>query len=270
MAARDHDHDPDDLYRIFQTAASDPALLFSLLDGLPIGVEIFALDGACVFINRALCEQANITDAREVVGHYNILSDPFIDATGQRELVTRAFKGERGQATNVRLPSEDITTRYTPEDGAAEQVVFMDISCFPLLSERQELSYVAMTFAVTRHYTGKTAIVAVKEYLDAHWREPFDLPAIADAVGLSPDHLGRLFKEETGETLQQAYREKKLAGLKDTILDVNLSIAQAFRLCGLDYNGRYKQYFKDIVGMTPSDYRKQMLSKVEPGSSAGV
>jgi len=45
--------------------------------------------------------------------------------------------------------------------------------------------------------------------------------------------------------------------LKELLQNPNISISTAFEECGLNYNGKYKQFFKEIVGMSPSEYREQ-------------
>jgi len=44
--------------------------------------------------------------------------------------------------------------------------------------------------------------------------------------------------------------------LKEKLLDTNLSIAQAFAACNMDYNGHSARVFKEKTGLSPSAYRK--------------
>jgi transcriptional regulator GlxA family with amidase domain len=44
--------------------------------------------------------------------------------------------------------------------------------------------------------------------------------------------------------------------LKEILLDTNLSIAQAFAACNMNYNGHSAKLFREKVGVTPSVYRK--------------
>ena len=39
-------------------------------------------------------------------------------------------------------------------------------------------------------------------------------------------------------------------------MDTNLTIAQAFAACNIDYNGHSARIFKDKTGLSPSAYRK--------------
>jgi methylphosphotriester-DNA--protein-cysteine methyltransferase len=57
------------------------------------------------------------------------------------------------------------------------------------------------------------------------------------------------------------YKRTKIDKIKEKLLAPGLSISEAFAVCGVEYNGRYKQYFKDIVGKTPSKYREENTNK---------
>lgn len=48
----------------------------------------------------------------------------------------------------------------------------------------------------------------------------------------------------------------KINKLKEKLLDSNLSIAQDFTTCNMDYNGHSARLFKEKVGVSPSAYRK--------------
>ncbi len=54
------------------------------------------------------------------------------------------------------------------------------------------------------------------------------------------------------------YQELKINGLKEALQNRNLSVANAFASCGFAYPGNFARFFKEQVGMTPSQYRKMM------------
>ena len=87
--------------------------------------------------------------------------------------------------------------------------------------------------------------------------EPFDLAATAKAACLSKAQFIKLFKKHTGVTPHEYYINYKISKLKEILLDTNLSIAQAFAACNIDYNGYSAKLFKKKVGVTPSEYRKR-------------
>jgi AraC-like DNA-binding protein len=67
-----------------------------------------------------------------------------------------------------------------------------------------------------------------------------------------------LFKKNTGITAHEYYINYKISKVKEKLLDTNLSIAEAFAACNMDYNGYYARIFKEKTGVSPSAYRKSL------------
>jgi AraC-like DNA-binding protein len=42
-------------------------------------------------------------------------------------------------------------------------------------------------------------------------------------------------------------------------MNPDLTIAEAFSACGIDYHGHYARLFRMETGMTPREYREQLL-----------
>ena len=247
----------------FQKTLGSRDIFFQFLDIFPYAIEIFAPDGTSVFINRAACEDANIADPKEVIGHYNVLNDPVIlDVLAQRPFIEQAFKGETITVSNVRVPYEDTGARYTKADENYNEVKYQSITGFPIRDEDQQITYIVMIFITTNTFKGKREIVNAQEYINNTWKEEFDLEKTAKTVNLSVYHFSRLFKQETGITPLTYYRRLKVSKLKEKLRDQNVTIEQAFIECGVDYNGNYLHYFKEITGQTPSQFRKSTSVKL--------
>jgi AraC family transcriptional regulator len=104
------------------------------------------------------------------------------------------------------------------------------------------------------------------EFMNDCYNEDCSIEEIARAANLSPYHFIRVFKAETGMTPHGYLLNIKLSRIKEKLADRDLSISQAFSLCGLNYNGHYASVFKKKEGVTPSQYRKAMLGPtVEDG-----
>ncbi|MCL2775505.1 MAG: helix-turn-helix domain-containing protein [Oscillospiraceae bacterium] len=250
-----------DLVEAFKTMIKNADAFSQFLDMIPYGIEIFAPDGTLVFANRAECEEMNVADPGEAIGHYNILRDPVVlDVLGQRENIERAFKeGTVSTSDIIRIPYEDLTARYSRKDEDFRNVKFQTVTIFPLKDEAQGITYTAMIFFTVNTYKGKTEITKAQEYMNKNWLEEYDADRIAQEVNLSPYHFSRLFKQHTNETPFDYYKRIKIKKLKEKLCDLNLSIAEAFAACGINYKGRYVQFFKETVGMSPSKYREEIF-----------
>lgn len=110
-------------------------------------------------------------------------------------------------------------------------------------------------FITSQLYQGRQEIIATKKYVRSHWNDKFDLDSVAGAAGLSPSYFLRLFKRHTGDTPFNYYKAIKVGKLKELLCNENLSTAEALSACGLEYCGECARKFKDLTGMTPSEFR---------------
>ncbi|PKM89580.1 MAG: hypothetical protein CVU87_05000 [Firmicutes bacterium HGW-Firmicutes-12] len=123
------------------------------------------------------------------------------------------------------------------------------------------VSYIVALLINRRVYRGKNEIVEAREYIERQWLNPFDMSETAKAVGLSKTHFIRHFKKHTGMTPHEYYTNFKINKVKEKLLDPDLSISQAFAVCGADYNGYLARVFKKKVGATPSQYLNSSTQK---------
>ncbi|MBP7072490.1 MAG: helix-turn-helix transcriptional regulator [Clostridia bacterium] len=239
----------------FQSFFGKEELLAKVIEFFPYPIQVYAPDGTSVLVNKAMLAEFHNVSPDMVVGKYNIFKDPYIIASGQLHAVKRAFQGETVFFPDVRVPLEDITERYGIKDLDVE-AVYQDITVFPILDDMNRVLFVVAFMINRRVYRGKDEIEKAKEYLENHWMDKFNASETAKAACLSKAHFTKLFKKHTGVTPHEYYINYKISKLKDKLLDTNLSIAQAFAACNMDYNGHSARLFKEKVGVSPSDYRK--------------
>ncbi|MCL2484223.1 MAG: helix-turn-helix transcriptional regulator [Firmicutes bacterium] len=219
-------------------------------DSFSYNVIVFTPDGSMCYANRTLCEKMNIQNPLEIAGRYNIFKDPFFaDNVDLQEFLQRVFSGLAASRTNIIVPVGRITpTRSKP------QIVMG----YPIFDGEHKLSYIVIIFHDSMPKE-KEEFTLAKNFIHETWREEFDLERIAKYIGVSERHIQRLFKEQGSDTPFSYYKLLKIRKIKDTLHKKELSIAEAFVECGVDYSGTYAAYFKEIVGITPSEYRKNLV-----------
>ncbi|NLC17250.1 MAG: helix-turn-helix transcriptional regulator [Clostridiales bacterium] len=141
------------------------------------------------------------------------------------------------------------------------EAMFIDIAIFPIYDKDGKIPYAAVLFINRRVYRAKKEIAMAQEYIKSHCDDKFDINQIAKAACLSKTHLTRLFKKHTGTTMYEYYITNKISKLQEQLLDLDLTITQAFNACGLNYNGHFAKVFKQKTGLSPSQYRKKYASK---------
>ncbi len=82
------------------------------------------------------------------------------------------------------------------------------------------------------------------------------LADVAAAVNLSEEHLGRVFKEETGESVMTCLRNRRIEMAKQLLVTSNDSVkAIAHRLAFGD-TGHFCKIFRRLTGQTPLQFRR--------------
>ena len=240
----------------FQSLFGKEELLAKVIECFPYPIQVYAPDGTSVLVNQAMLDEYHAVSFDMVVGKYNIFKDSYIVASGQLPVLKRVFQGETAFFPDVKVPLEEIAERYGIQDFDVE-AVYQDITVFPILDDEKRVIYIAAFLLNRRVYRGKDEIEKAKEYIENHWLDRFDLSETAKAACLSKTHFAKLFKKHTGVTPYEYYTNYRIGKLKEKLLDTNLSIAQAFAACNMDYNGHSARVFKDKTGLSPSAYRKK-------------
>ncbi|MFI6423664.1 helix-turn-helix domain-containing protein [Promicromonospora sp. NPDC050880] len=108
-------------------------------------------------------------------------------------------------------------------------------------------------------------LLRARDAIDRSFAEPLDVAALAAVAHVSPSHFIRAFKAAFGETphryLQRRRIERAMALLRDTATPVTeVSVAVGFQSLGT-----FSRTFHDIVGSSPTSYRRTAAPLLAPG-----
>ena len=95
------------------------------------------------------------------------------------------------------------------------------------------------------------------QYLDTHLENTPSIPDIADEMGYSVSYLAREFKKQTGQTMQQYLRQRRIELAKLALLSSNDSIQNICHHLGFSSQSYFTAEFRKAVGMTPTEYRQR-------------
>ena len=229
---------------------------FQMFDILPTPIEVFAPDGTVVYVNQSCLAFVGLKDASLHIGKYNLLHDPVCDQIFGHERLESAFHGEAVSWFDMPVPIQDVVDRGIIEEKPFESA-FMDFHLLPVW-DGDRLAYVVGMYHLNRMYQGPPQVAKAKEYIESHWQEAFDYEAVARAANISGASLYRMFNEHVGMTPKDYYHKVKLGHIQEKLQDKTLSVAEAFSFCGVDSQGRAAKIFKNMTGMTPTEYRKSI------------
>jgi transcriptional regulator GlxA family with amidase domain len=87
---------------------------------------------------------------------------------------------------------------------------------------------------------------------------------LAEAVNLSPSHLRRLFKVETGTPLNQYVKSLRLQKSKELMEHTFLNMKQIMFAVGVKDKSQFARDFKRLTGFTPTQYTARYRSIDKP------
>jgi AraC-like DNA-binding protein len=101
-------------------------------------------------------------------------------------------------------------------------------------------------------------LLRARDLIDARYAEPLDVPAIAGAAHVSPAHFSRRFKQTFGETPHQYLLTRRIERAKHLLRETDRSVTEISIDVGFHSLGSFSSKFTEIVGGTPTEYRRKM------------
>ncbi|MES2460704.1 MAG: AraC family transcriptional regulator [Armatimonadota bacterium] len=109
---------------------------------------------------------------------------------------------------------------------------------------------------------GAYHVGTIKKYLRDHLREATRLSDVAGFVGLSEEHVARVFKAATGMTVLEYLRRLRIAESKSLLTATDNNLSEIARRTGFSSLTVFSRNFTRDAGMTPSEYRRQIARQI--------
>lgn len=104
-----------------------------------------------------------------------------------------------------------------------------------------------------------TAVERTTSYINKYFKEPLSLDFLASKVALSPYYFSRLFTNETGFAPHQYLIATRINAAKFLLKSSETSIKDIAFTCGFHSESGFCSTFKKWEGLTPSQYRQNIL-----------
>ncbi len=95
-----------------------------------------------------------------------------------------------------------------------------------------------------------------RKYILENYADPnLSMSTIAEYVGINDSYLGRLFKETYGKSVNQFLNETRINNARQALENKNVLIKDIYTEVGFTTVQNFMRVFKQVTGMTPSEYR---------------
>src|SRR6266850_2600816 len=115
---------------------------------------------------------------------------------------------------------------------------------------------------------GSARLRRIKELVHVKMEDDLSLDEMAQSVGLSTAHFGRMFRKSTGETPHQFVLRQKIERAKAMLRAPDARILDVAVACGFKTQQHFAQVFRDVCRVSPTEYRQDFLDSEVLGDSA--
>jgi AraC-like DNA-binding protein len=102
----------------------------------------------------------------------------------------------------------------------------------------------------------------VRDRIDRDYAQPLDVEALARAVHMSSGHLSRQFKLAYGESPYSYLMTRRIERAMTLLRRGELSVTEVCFAVGFSSLGTFSTRFTELVGMSPSTYRRDQAEAV--------
>jgi two-component system response regulator YesN len=123
--------------------------------------------------------------------------------------------------------------------------------CLPEAA-RDRLAHLIERMARSAQYSAPVA--GAVAFIQENFGKQIGLELAADAVGLTPGRLSRLFVEETGKGFSDYLIEYRIEKAREALREPGASIKNVSLACGYPDPNYFSRLFKKVTGLTPSSF----------------
>lgn len=178
---------------------------------------------------------------RWIAVHVDELSDTQIELLEKQPHI-QIISEEMNRLTDILL---SLRTRFTI---TSEPICSLGLAAIQLFLAESEISHTQPIHE---------SIVRSKMYIEQQFQEHLSLESIAHEVGLSPEHLVRLFRKHEGITPIKFVWNYRILRAGEYLSQTGLSVGEIALRCGFKNSFHFARMFKSTTGTTPTDYRQR-------------
>ncbi len=152
----------------------------------------------------------------------------------------------------------DIAISYSLSDIYIRQIdKATSVSEVERLSDEIAMDYCKrMRDSVKKAVISRHVVLAI-DYIRTNIQDNLSVESIADALGINPSYLSKLFKQELGKTISRYIRDEKISIACNMLRHLDESSLSIATYLGFSSQSHFIQVFKKETGFTPEEYRKK-------------
>lgn len=147
----------------------------------------------------------------------------------------------------------------------AEQLIktYLELLLIEMIREEKSLPEVTRTSPNIREYVEEEKVNIIINLLKENIHESLSLEDISKQTLLSKSSLQKLFKNHMNISIMEYFKQLKIQEAKTLIRESNYNFTEISRLLGYNSIHYFSRTFKNVTGMTLSDYTNSVKRLIE-------
>jgi AraC-like DNA-binding protein len=130
-----------------------------------------------------------------------------------------------------------------------------------LANHQNQILLSSIGFTSSRNKVGNDVLDKMYDYIFDNFKKNISSKDIATAVAMNHSAFSRFFKRVQGKTVTKYLNEIRIGFACKLLLEANYNISNICYDCGFNNLSNFNRHFKEIKGMSPSDFIKLHLVK---------
>ncbi len=117
-------------------------------------------------------------------------------------------------------------------------------------------------YSMESSVSSTNAVSKVIAYIRANYDKPLNNKMLSSMTGYHEYHLNRLFLKHTGTSVHKYVLNIRINEAKKLLLNTEFSLTFIAEKIGFNSNTHFSSYFKQVVGISPLDFRTRFKNKI--------
>jgi len=103
-----------------------------------------------------------------------------------------------------------------------------------------------------------------RDLMDRCYAEPLDLDTLAREAGFSRYHFAHAFRAAYGEPPGAYLSRRRVERAQDLLRSADITVTEVCQLVGFSSLGSFSSRFREVVGLSPTEYRRRHWAEQAP------
>jgi len=182
----------------------------------------------------------------------NFLNVPELESI--RKLFTRALNGLAFNGNNIQAVKQQME-QLAELDGIDSYIALIKLLRTLDEIEGHEILSLSPEFPIS-YYKDLDQIKTIYNYVLSNLQDNIKLDTVAGLLNMAPGSFCRYFKKRTGKSFLQYVKDIRICMASKMLSDTEKPVAQICLESGYNNLANFNFYFKSLMKMTPTEYRK--------------